>query len=303
MSDVKTLDSAAGLSAPSASLKDWISLTKPEITFLVTISALAGFVLASPDAVEGWTLLWALIGIPMASAGGCALNHFLERDLDGDMKRTANRPLPSGRISPKAAMWFGVVLVGAGVGILCPLTNPLTGVLAAGTVLLYLFVYTPLKRLTPLNTLVGTIPGALPALGGWTAASGGFGMGGWVLFGVLLCWQMPHFFSLAWMYRKDYARAGYAMTTVTDTKGTSTAIQMLAWTAAMILFSVAPVWLGLLGMWYGAAALLLGAWFMARVVRFYRTRTSEDARRVLKVSVYYIPLLLAIIVLDRFLAS
>lgn len=303
MPHVKTMDAAAGLTGQAASLKDWLSLTKPEITFLVAISALAGFFLASPNAIDGWALLWALIGITMASAGGCALNHFLERDLDGHMKRTANRPLPSGRISPRAAMWFGILLVSAGVGILCPLTNPLTGVLAAGTVLLYLFVYTPMKRLTTLNTVVGTIPGALPALGGWTAASGGFGVGGWVLFGVLLCWQMPHFFSLAWMYRKDYARAGYAMTTVKDTHGTSTSIQMLVWTTGMILFSLAPVWLGLLGLWYGAAALVLGLWFMLRVIRFHRTKTSEDARRVLKVSVYYIPLLLAIIVLDRFVSS
>jgi len=153
-----------------------------------------------------------------------------------------------------------------------------------------------------LNTLMGTIPGALPALGGWTAASGAFGMGGWVLFGVLLCWQMPHFYSLAWMYRKDYARAGYAMKTVTDTSGTSTANQMIVWTVGMILFSLAPVGLGLLGLWYGAAALVLGLWFMRRVLRFHGSRSSEDARRVLKVSVYYIPLLLAIIVLDRLLS-
>ncbi len=152
----------------------------------------------------------------LTSAGGCALNQVLEADLDASMKRTANRPIPAGRIGINQAKWFSLLLIGAGVGILCPLTNPLTGVMAAMTVALYIWVYTPLKRKSTWNTLVGTLPGALPVLGGWTAASGSLGAGGWALFGVLLCWQMPHFFALAWMYRKDYQASPFLMLPSSD---------------------------------------------------------------------------------------
>ena len=279
--------------------KDWFSLIKPEITFLVAISALAGFVLGSPGPIDVWRLVWTMVGISLASAGGCALNHYLERDFDATMKRTAYRPIPSGRIQADHAKWYGALLVAAGVGILCPLTNPLTGVLAAATVALYLFVYTPMKRTTVWNTLVGTIPGALPVLGGWTAASGSVGLGGWAIFGVLLCWQMPHFFSLAWMYRKDYEKGGYIMLTIEDEKGDATALQMILFSVGMIVFSVIPVFLGLSSWIYLGGSIALGVWFMIPVIRFYLTRSVLDARGVLKASVMYIPLLLAAIIVDR----
>lgn len=299
MSQSKTVVIKAHQQVASATWKDWFALTKPEITFLVTISALAGFVMASEAGIHGWTLFWTLVGIPMTSAGGCTLNHYLERDLDAKMKRTLGRPIPAGRIAPEKAKWFGFALVAAGVGILCPLTNPLTGVLAAATVSLYLFVYTPMKRKSTLNTLVGTIPGALPVLGGWTAATGGLGLGGWALFGVLLCWQMPHFYSLAWMYRKDYEKGGFAMITINDTDGNSTARQILWFSLGMIFFSVIPVVMGLSSWIYLTGALLLGLWFLVPVLRFYSSRSVLHARAVLKVSVLYIPLLLAAIILDR----
>jgi protoheme IX farnesyltransferase len=285
----------------ASSWKDWLTLTKPEITFLVTISSLAGFVLASTGGVDGWTLLWAMIGIPLTSAGGCALNQVLEVDLDAGMKRTANRPLPAGRIEVKHATWFALGLIAAGVGILCPLTNPLTGVMAAATVALYIWVYTPLKRKSTWNTLVGTLPGALPVLGGWTAATGSLGAGGWALFGVLLCWQMPHFFALAWMYRKDYGESPFLMLPSSDEHGDSTALQMIVFSILMIAFSVSPVMLGLSGMAYLAGALVLGGWFMVHVGRFWYSRSVQHARAVLKASVLYIPLLLAAIILDRLL--
>jgi len=287
--------------AAPATWKDWLTLTKPEITFLVTISSLAGFVMASTGGVDGWTLFWAMIGIPLTSAGGCALNQVLEVELDARMKRTANRPLPSGRIDVSHATWFAVGLIAAGVGILCPLTNPLTGVMAAMTVALYIWVYTPLKRKSTWNTLVGTIPGALPILGGWTAASGDVGAGGWALFGVLLCWQMPHFFALAWMYRKDYGESPFLMLPSGDEQGTRTALQMIIFSVLMIVFSVLPVSLGLSGMAYLVGALLLGGWFMVHVGRFWLTRSVQHARAVLKGSVMYIPLLLMAIILDRLL--
>jgi protoheme IX farnesyltransferase len=289
--------------ATPAPWRDWLTLTKPEITFLVTISSLAGFILASTGSVDGWTLLWAMIGIPLTSAGGCVLNQVMEHGFDAGMKRTATRPLPAGRIQVEHAKWYGLGLLAAGLGILCPLTNPLTGVLAAFTVALYLWVYTPMKRRSTWNTLVGTIPGALPVLGGWTAATGGFGAGGWALFGVLLCWQMPHFFSLAWMYRKDYGNSVFLMLPSSDDRGDRTARQMVGFSLAMILFSVLPVFLDLSSWVYLIGALLLGLWFLRPVGRFWYTRSVQDARAVLKASVLYIPLLLAAIILDRFLTQ
>lgn len=280
-------------------LLDYLSLAKPEITFLVTISALAGFVLGSTTGMDGWTLCWTLIGIPLVSAGGGALNHYLERTHDGAMRRTSTRPLPAGRIRPEEARNFGCVLIGLGLAVLCPLTNPLTGVLAALAVALYLYVYTPMKRVTPYNTLVGTIPGALPALGGWTAATGNLDIGGWAIFMILLAWQMPHFLSLAWMYRKDYERAGFAMWTVGDESGVRTTRLTLSFSILMIAASVYPWFLNLSGPIYLTGALFLGAWFMIPVIKFVRSKSVHDARLVLKASVKYIPILLLLIVVDR----
>jgi len=280
-------------------LHDYWALTKPEISFLVAISALAGFLLGSPASIDVFTLFVTLIGIVLTSGGSGVLNHYLERTLDGEMRRTALRPLPAGRISPVAALRFGSFLVAAGLALLCPLTNPLTGVLAAVTVVLYLFVYTPLKRITRYNTLVGTIPGALPALGGWTAATGTLEPGGWAVFAVLACWQMPHFFALAWMYRKDYSRAGYAMLPVVAPEGRSTAFQILFFTLLLLLSSLVPFALGLAGWLYLACVIPLGLWFLRPVTRFFRTHTVQDARRVLMGSILYIPLWVAAILLDR----
>lgn len=279
---------------------DYLSLTKPEITFLVTLSALAGFILASGDDLDGFRLLWTLIGIPLVAAGGAALNHLAEIEFDATMKRTSARPLPAGRILPHRAKWFGIGLVTLGLSILCPLANPLTGVLGALSVLLYLYVYTPLKRITPYNTLVGAIPGALPALGGWTAATGSLGPGGWAIFALLLFWQMPHFMALAWMYRKDYDRAGYRMWSIGDEKGRLTATIMVGFTALMFMSSFLPVLLSLAGVVYLIGAILLAGWFTLPVLRFCRSKSVQDARKVLKASVLYIPLLLLLIVADRF---
>jgi len=281
--------------------RDYLTLTKPEISFLVTISALAGFLLGSPDGVDGWRLVFTLLGTLLTSCGVSVLNHLFEADLDASMRRTMNRPLPAGRLSPQAARTFGFVLAGAGIGILCPLVNPLTAVLAIATGVLYLYVYTPLKRTTKYNTLVGTIPGALPALGGWTAATNSLGAGGWAIFGILLAWQMPHFLSLAWMYRKDYDRGGYRMLPVVEPDGHSTVRQTLGFTVLLLAISLTPAWLGLLSGVYAVGALLLGLAFLKPAVDFYRTRSVQDARRVLKASIWYIPALVLLIVVDRLL--
>ncbi|GIV59005.1 MAG: protoheme IX farnesyltransferase [Rhodothermaceae bacterium] len=299
---VSALTDGTSLDAAVPLWRDYLALTKPEITFLVAVSALAGFFLGSPETLDGWRLLATLAGVSLTAGGSGALNHYLERDLDARMRRTARRPLVTGRIAPERARTFGTVLVAAGLAILCPLTNPLTGVLAALTVVLYLYVYTPLKRVTKYNTLVGTLPGALPALGGYTAATGHPGAAGWALFAVLVCWQMPHFFALAWMYRKDYARAGYAMLPVVEPGGRSTVRQTLFFSLLMLLASLAPPLMGAAGWPYFAGAFLLGLGFLRPVFRFYAAPTSAHARSVLLASIRYIPLLVGCIVLDRLLA-
>lgn len=286
------------LSTHTALLADYWALAKPEISFLVTISAGAGFMLGTPGALDGLTLLITLVGVWLCAGGAGALNHYLERDLDAQMKRTRDRTLPSGRVSPEAARTYGFALIAAGVALICPLVNPLTAVLALLSVGLYLLVYTPLKRKTKYNTLIGTIPGALPALGGYTAATGTLGAGGWALFAILATWQMPHFLSLGWMYRHDYARGGYKMLPVVEPEGASTARQTVLFTALLLVASVLPFFVSTMGWIYLAGTLPLGLWFLVAALRFARERTGYRARHVLKVSIYYIPLLTALIVLD-----
>ena len=280
-------------------LRAYLELAKPEITLLVALSSVGGFFLAPTPAIDLGRLIWLLIGVTLASAGASALNHWLEREPDGAMRRTMQRPLPSGRLAPSAALYFGSALVAAGVGLLCPLVNPLTGALALATVLLYLFAYTPLKRRSRWNTLVGTLPGALPALGGWTAATGSVGWGGAAAFCILAAWQMPHFLALAWMYRKDYERGGYAMLSVADPTGRSVTGQTLFFTLALCALSLWPVALSLAGWIYAAAAVALGGWFLHAAIAFRRSRDVRDARRVLRVSIWYIPALVLALLIDR----
>jgi heme o synthase len=293
------LPSAEASSRPVA-WRDLWEMTKPEISLLVTLSSVAGFVLGSPGVIAWWTLLFLLVGTALTAAGVGMLNHYYERDLDAEMKRTAARPLPAGRVSPDLARKAGFGLVAVGIGIICPLVNPLTAALAILTVVLYVYVYTPMKRTTTYNTLMGTIPGALPALGGWTAATGTLvGIGGWSMFLVLAFWQMPHFLAIAWMYRKDYARARYAMLPVVEPDGRSTAFQTLAFTAGLLVVSLLPAFFGVAGLIYGIGALLLGAWFLVPAAAFFRSRSVPDARRVLMASIAYVPLLVALICIDR----
>jgi len=295
---------AATASAPSRSIgrifADYLELTKPEISFLVTVSALAGFLLGSPGTLDIDVLAWTLVGVGLCAGGVGILNHVMERRLDAQMKRTLSRPLPAGRVDPETARHLGIGMVCASVGLLCPLVNPLTAFLAAVTAALYLFVYTPLKQETKWNTLIGTVPGALPALGGYTAATGDLGAAGWAIFAVLACWQMPHFYALAWMYRKDYARGDYAMLPVLEPSGESTAVQMIAFTAGLLVASVLPTLLGAAGWIYGAGVIPLGLWFLWTTVQFYGERTGQTARRVLKASILYVPVLVLLLGIDWF---
>ncbi len=279
-------------------LKDYWTMTKPEISFLVVVSALAGFLMGTPAALDGWLLLWTLLGVGLCAGGVGMLNHVIEADFDAQMKRTMDRPLASSRVSEPAARTTGILMIAAGVALVCPLVNPLTAVLAIVTCVLYLLVYTPLKRETKYNTLIGTIPGALPALGGYTAVTGTIDGVGLAAFGILAAWQMPHFLALAWMYRKDYDRGGYLMLPVVEPNGDSTARQTIAFTALLLVISAVPTALGATGWLYLIGVLPLGVWFLWTALAFNRRRTGQSARRVLKASIVYIPVLVALIVAD-----
>src|SRR5262245_24531827 len=207
---------------------DYVSLTKPRVTLMVLITMLFGFYLGARGAVD-WTLLFcALAGTAMVAGGTSALNQYLERELDAKMLRTRHRPLPAGRIQPIRALAFGVLISSAGLLLLAWRVNPVTALLAGFTLTTYVFLYTPLKQKSHLSTLVGAIPGALPPVGGWTAARGEIGIEAWVLFAILFLWQLPHFLAIAWMYREDYARGGFPMLPVIDPEGRSTGRQIVS---------------------------------------------------------------------------
>ena len=284
---------------PRSKFADYFSLSKPEITFLVTISAIAGFILGTTGDISLPTFIGLIIGVAMSSAGGAAFNHYIERDKDAEMRRTDNRPLPSGRVKPVNVLILASLISVAGIAILLIFCNLLTSALAGLTIVLYIFLYTPLKQHTKYNTIVGTIPGALPALGGWTAATGSIGLGGLVIFSILLIWQLPHFLALAWMYRKDYDRAGFKMLPVVEPEGRSTANQMLISAVLLLIISLLPSAMGLTGMIYSIGVLIIGIWLVAMCVVFYRTMSNQDARRVLKASVIHIPVLVVLLIIDR----
>ncbi|HSE95388.1 MAG TPA: heme o synthase, partial [Methylomirabilota bacterium] len=243
-------------------MNDWLVLTKARITAMVLVTTAAGYVLGAPR-VELGTLVWLLVGVGLASGGAAALNQVYERDADARMIRTASRPVPAGRISPARGLAAGLLLSAGGVGWLVFGINPLTGFLALLTVVLYIAVYTPLKPRTSLNTLVGAIPGAIPPVIGWTAATGSIGLGGWALFCILFLWQLPHFLAIAWLFRDDYARGGFPMLPVVDPAGGSTGRQATLYALALIPVSLTPTLLGLTGGVYFFGALALGVAFLA----------------------------------------
>lgn len=279
--------------------RDAFELIKPEITFLVMISAMGGFLLGNAGAVDWTILLHTLLGTGLAAGGSGVLNHVREVDQDAAMRRTSARPLPAGRVSRGAARVYGLVLAGAGVVYLGTLVNLLTGLLALGTVGCYLLVYTPLKQVTTYNTLIGCIPGAMPALGGWVAATGSVGLGGALIYAVLFTWQMPHFLALAWMYRNDYARGGFAMLPVLEPDGASTAYQTLGFTVLLVVSSLLLGLTPLVGWTYVVGVSALGVYFLVPTLRFFHRRTNRAAREVLTASIVYVPALVGLILLDR----
>ncbi len=277
---------------------DLFSLTKPRITLMVLISAGAGFLLGSGGETDAWALLIASIGIGLVAGGTSALNQVLERDIDARMQRTRGRALPTGKVTPGVATVFSLLVAGLGVGFLALFVNGLTAVLATIALLSYVLVYTPLKKRSSLSTLVGAVPGALPILGGWTAATGSLDPGGWALFGILFFWQLPHFLALAWMYRDDYRRGGLKMLGVTDPSGRQTRHQSVLYALALVPTSLLPALLGLTGSFYAFAALLLSGAYVASALRFAAVADSPTARGLFRVSLLYLPILLLFLTLD-----
>jgi len=276
-------------------MSDFITLMKPRITLMVVLTALFGFYLASPSPMDVALLVNLLAGTALSCAGAGALNMAMEVRADGAMNRTRLRPIPAGRVPVGTAVSFGGILATAGVALLAVKVNGLTAVLSSVTIALYLFVYTPLKSRTSLCTVIGAIPGALPPVMGWAAARGSLDAGAWALFGVLFFWQLPHFLAIAWMYREDYARAGYPMLPVTDPEGGSTARQVVLQTLALMVISLAPVGLNLAGGAYLAGASVLGVAFLAFGLAFAQVRSRERARRLFLASLAYLPGLLGLL--------
>jgi protoheme IX farnesyltransferase len=282
--------------------EDVFELAKVRIVGLSVAMAAMGYFLASVgEPSRPWRFVALMAGLSFLGAGCGAWNHVLERDVDARMRRTAHRPIPAGRWSWQAAAWFGTAATALGLLFLFLGVNALTGWLGFATFVSYVVVYTPLKRYSSLATLVGAVPGALPPLIGWTGATGRVGLEGMLLFGILFLWQIPHFLALAWLYREDYARAGFPVLTVLDTGGAQTARQAVLYAAVLVPLSVIPTIAGLAGAVYFAGALLLGLGFFACAVALWRKRETKQARRLFFASLVYLPALALLLCWDRWL--
>ncbi len=278
-------------------------LTKARLTALVLITTLTGYFVARTGAGDWLAGVNVLLGTGLLAAGAAALNEWWERDLDRLMGRTAGRPLPSGQMEPGLALVLGLTAALGGVAYLALVINGLTALLGALALVSYVLVYTPLKRRTMLNTFVGAIPGALPPLMGWTAARGEIDIGGLALFGILYFWQIPHFMAIAWLYRDEYARAGFRMMPVVDPAGRATGWSALICAALLLATSLVPVGVGLAGPAYALGALALGSAFLVAAARFTRARERRDARLVFFASIVYLPLLLGLLMFDSALQT
>ena len=294
---------AQTLSPAAAAEKSWLEvyteLFKARLTFLVLLTTLVGFYLGFRGPVDYLLMLRTLLGTALVASGASALNQLLERDYDAKMRRTQNRPLPSGRLQPQTVLVIGGVSAGLGLVYLALSVNLITSVLGAVCLVSYLFIYTPLKRVTWLNTAIGAVPGALPPLMGWTAARGELAGEGWALFAILAFWQLPHFLAIAWIYREDYARAGFKMLPVVDPDGHRTGRQAISHTLGLLPVSLCPFLFKLSGPIYLAGALVLGSIFLWFAIQFARQMTVPRARQLFYVSILYLPLLLGLMVLDK----
>lgn len=289
---------SSSFQAPRNKVSALLSLTKPRILMMVVIMSAAGYFLGAKTIEPFSTFFLMLIGTGLSSGGAAVLNNYLERDCDEKMERTKTRPLPMGLITPGEALSFGLILVLLGVGLLAWQVNLLTGFLSLLTVFLYVLVYTPLKRITWWNTVVGAIPGALPPMGGWAAATNELDLGAWIVFLILFVWQHPHFYAIAWMYKDDYRRGGFKMLPVIYPDGVRTFRQTIGFSLLLLPVSLLPFYYGMAGIVYASGIALLGLVMLAFGIKLWRTRSVQDARTLLQISVIYLPLFFALILCD-----
>jgi len=279
-------------------VQDYVELTKPRITWLILMSTAVGYYFGHQGHWAFWPVLHSLVGTGLIASGTAALNQWYERDADEKMRRTHDRPIPSGRIQPVSAFWFGVALEILGSIELWFGVNSLTSLLGIATILMYLFAYTPLKQRTWLSTTIGAFPGAMPPLIGYAAARGALTPDAWVLYAILFLWQFPHFYAIAWMYREDYSRAGIRMLPVIEPDGQSTSRQIVIYSILLIPISLLPKFFGMTGSIYFVGALAMGLMFLYSGIRVTIDRSRTRARRVLLASVIYLPVLYGLMVLD-----
>jgi len=278
---------------------DYVALAKPRLNLLVVVSAAAGYAMAHGDTTNLAPLGWMVVGTGLVSGGASAINQVIERETDGLMRRTRLRPLPDGRLTTIEGLAFAGILSLLGLLVLAAGVNVLSAAVALATLASYAVVYTPLKRRTSFATVIGAIPGALPPVIGWAAAENALSQGAWVLFGIVFLWQLPHFLAIAWIYREDYARAGLPMLPVIEPDGRSTSRQAVVYTAALLPVALAPTLVGMSGTAYFAGALVGTLIFLGFSMRFAITRAVRDARRLFFTSIIYLPVLWALMIVDR----
>jgi protoheme IX farnesyltransferase len=300
MKDARADVAAVSLPAPGrGTLADFVSLTKPRLNLLVVATSAAGYYLGAPGVPEPGPMLQAVAGTALVAAGAAVLNQVVERDTDALMRRTRGRALPDGRVLPGDARLFGIALSVGGLALLAAGRHLTAAGLALVTLILYLAIYTPLKRRTSLATLVGAVPGALPPLIGWSASHGSITLGGAALFAIVFLWQIPHFMAIAWMYRDDYAKAGFPMLPVIDPGGRRAGRQAVVYAAALVPVSAVPALVGVSGMAYLIVAMALGIGLLYLAAGFAATRTDRSARRLFFGSITYLPILWIAMIADR----
>jgi heme o synthase len=277
----------------------FIELTKPRIAFLLVLTSAAAFYVGTKGSFDFVLFANTIIGITLLAFGVATLNQYIERDLDVLMKRTAQRPLPTGKVAPVEALVFGILQCAVAEVYLYTLVNPLTAILGLAVIIGYVLVYTPLKTRTSASTAIGAIPGALPPLMGWTAAANEITLPAWALFVMLFLWQFPHFLAIAWMYREDYAKAGILMLPVVEPSGKITARQIVIFALMLFPVGLAPFFFATAGIVYLVGASILGLWFLIESIRMARAKTNASAKRLLLVSVIYLPLIFLLLVLDH----
>ncbi len=277
----------------------YIDLMKPNILIMVLITTILGYFLGADGKILWNNLTWMLIGTTFSAGGAGVLNQYLERDQDKIMNRTCNRPIPSGKISPQNALIFGIITVIVGSIVLVVKINLLTGILSILTAFMYVLIYTPMKRVTWLNTSLGSIPGALPPIGGWAAATNSIDSGAWILFAILYLWQHPHFFAIAWMCKDDYEKAGFKMLPVIEPDGNRTIRQILWHLSLLFPISLLPVLIGMNGNIYLYGVLIITLYYFISAFPMLYKKSYKNASRILKASVFYLPALMIIIIIDK----